>query len=87
MVLRSEFGVNHRKLNNPQLTKYVEPLVPHGDARVRKEVLRTMRALGTAGAATTLSPFSTIVRNPIELFEMKIMTSGGTRLHFQYGGL
>jgi HEAT repeat protein len=64
------------KLNTPQLAKYLKPLVRHGDMRVRKEVLRTMRALCPGGRGDQFITFLNDHEESVRLLAMKILTPG-----------
>ncbi|MGH7233486.1 MAG: HEAT repeat domain-containing protein, partial [Nitrospiraceae bacterium] len=64
------------KVNNPQLSKSLEPLIAHQDMRVRKEVLRTLRILCPSGAADRFITFLNDQEESIRLLAVKILTTG-----------
>ncbi len=71
------------KLNSPQQAKYLEPLIIHQDARVRKEVLRTLRILSPTGAGNQFILFLNDQEESIRLYALKILTSGQYSAEFQ----
>ncbi|HJU03554.1 MAG TPA: hypothetical protein VJ692_00275 [Nitrospiraceae bacterium] len=64
------------KVNNPQLTKSLEPLSAHQDVRVRKEVLKTLRTLCQSGSADRFIVFLSDHEESIRLLAVKILTTG-----------
>jgi HEAT repeat protein len=64
------------KVNNPQLTKSLEPLSAHQDVRVRKEVLKTLRTLCPSGPADRFVVFLNDHEESIRLLAIKILTTG-----------
>ncbi|WP_447980664.1 HEAT repeat domain-containing protein [Candidatus Nitrospira bockiana] len=71
------------KVGGEHLLKHLEPLVRHPDTRVRKEVLRTMKAVSPSGK---VDPFVAFLNDPeesVRLSALKIVSAGEYKTAFK----
>ena len=64
------------KLGHEQFLKHLEPIRTHEDARVRKEIVRTLRAISPSGKADSFIPFLNDTEESIRQLALKVLLTG-----------
>ncbi|HKN85455.1 MAG TPA: hypothetical protein VJV04_01210 [Nitrospiraceae bacterium] len=64
------------KLGHEQFLKHLEPIRAHEDARVRKEIVRTLRAISPSGKGDSFIPFLNDAEESIRQLALKVLLTG-----------
>lgn len=64
------------KLGHEQFLKHLEPIRTHEDARVRKEIVRTLRAISPSGKGDFFIPFLNDTEESIRQLALKVLLTG-----------
>jgi HEAT repeat protein len=64
------------KLGHEQFVKHLEPISSHQDVRVRKEIVRTLRAICPSGKGDLFIPFLNDAEQSIRQLALKVLLSG-----------
>ena len=64
------------KLGHEQFLKHLEPIRTHEDPRVRKEIIRTLRAISPSGKGDYFIPFLNDAEESIRQLALKVLLTG-----------